>query len=54
MVQCVHGQVEKKQKCTLAYIYYIYILKNIYKDKEFFNTILKNYTAKLDKPDFGV
>lgn len=29
MVQCVHGQEEKNGKCTLAYIYIIYI--NIYK-----------------------
>lgn len=25
MVQCVYGQEEKNRKCTLAYIYIIYI-----------------------------
>lgn len=36
---------KKNGKCTLAYIYIIYI--NIYKDKESFNTNLRNYTAKI-------
>lgn len=44
MVQCVHGQVEKNGKCTLAYIYYIYI--NIYKDKASFNTNWKKLYSK--------
>lgn len=45
MVQCVYGQEEKKRKNALWLIYIIYI--NIYKDKESFNTNLRNYTAKL-------
>lgn len=45
MVQCVYGQEEKKTENALWLIYIIYI--NIYKDKESFNTNLRNYTAKL-------
>lgn len=44
MVQCVYGQEEKTEN-ALWLLYIIYI--NIYKDKESFNTNLRNYTTKL-------